>query len=38
MTKSKNLVKSKNHDFLLHSKNKEAGTSFLILEARLAFI
>ena len=37
-TKSKILVKSKNRDFLFKSRSKEAGTSFFILEARLAFI
>ena len=37
MTKSKILVKSKNHDFPLNSRNKEVGTDFLIPETRLAF-
>ena len=36
MTKSKILVKSKNHDFL-KSRTEEAGTGFLTPEARLAF-
>ena len=35
-TKSKILVKSKNHDFL-KSRPKEAGTGFLTPKARLAF-
>ena len=35
-TKSKILVKSKNHDFL-KSRPEKAGTGFLTLEARLAF-
>ena len=38
MTKSKILIKSKNHDFPPNSKNMEAGLGFLIFEARLAFI
>ena len=37
ITKSKILVKSKSHDFPPNSRNKEAGTGFLTLEARLAF-
>ena len=37
-TKSKILVKSKNHDFSLNSRNKEAGTGFLTPNARLTFI
>ena len=36
-TKSKNLVKSKNHDFSFNSRNREAGKRFLTPEARLAF-
>ena len=36
-TKSKILVKSKNHDFLLNSRNKEVGTGFFTPKARLAF-
>ena len=38
MTKSKILVKSKNHDFFSNSKNMEAEPSFLIFKARLVFI
>ena len=37
ITKSKNLVKSKNHDFLPNSRNKEAKTGFFTPKARLAF-
>ena len=37
MTKSKDLVKSKNHDFLSNSRNMEAGLGFLTLGARLKF-
>ena len=36
-TKSKILVKSKNHDFPPNSRNKEAGMGFLTPKARLAF-
>ena len=36
-TKSKILVKSKNHDFPSNFRNKEAGTGFLTPETRLAF-
>ena len=36
-TKSKILVKYKNYDFPSNSRNREAGTGFLTLEARLAF-
>ena len=36
-TKSKILIKSKNHDFSLNSKNMEAKPDFLIPKARLAF-
>ena len=32
------ITKSKNHDFLLNSRNREAKTSFFIPETRLAFI
>ena len=35
MTKSKILVKSKNHDFSLNFKNKKARTGFFIPKARL---
>ena len=38
ITKSKILVKSKNHDFSLNSRNKKAGTGFLTPKAKLAFI
>ena len=34
----KNLVKSKNHDFPLNSRNREVETSFFIPKARLMFI
>ena len=37
MTKSINLVKSKNHEFFLNSRNRKAGMSFLIPKARLTF-
>ena len=37
-TKSKILVKNKNLDFLLYSRNMEARLGFLIPKARLAFI
>ena len=37
ITKFKILIKSKNHDFPLNFRNKEAKTGFLILEARLVF-
>ena len=37
-TKSIILVKSKNHDFFLNSRNREARAGFLTLKARLAFI
>ena len=37
MTKSKNLIKSKNHDFPPNSRNKEARTGFFTPKARLAF-
>ena len=37
MTKSKILVKSKSHDFLPNSRNREAGLGFFIPKARLAF-
>ena len=37
ITKSKTLLKSKNHDFL-KSKTEETGTSFFTPKARLAFI
>ena len=36
-TKSKNLAKSKNHDFLLNFRNIEDSLSFIISKARLAF-
>ena len=36
-TKSKNLIKSKNHDFPPNSRNKEARTGFLISKARILF-
>ena len=36
-TKFKNLVKSKNHDFLFNCRNRETGTGFFILKARLTF-
>ena len=36
-TKSRNLVKSKNLDFFLNSRNKEVGTDFFTPKARLAF-
>ena len=36
-TKSKILVKSKNHDFPPNSRNRKARTSFFTSEARLAF-
>ena len=36
-TKSKILIKSKNHDFPCKSRTKEAKTCFLIPEAKLAF-
>ena len=36
-TKSKILVKFKNHDFSLNSRNREFGTGFLTPKARLAF-
>ena len=35
--KSKILIKSKNHDISLNSRNKKAGTGFFIPKARLAF-
>ena len=35
-TKSKILIKSKNHDFPPNSTNKEVGTGFFTPEARLA--
>ena len=38
MTKFKNLIKFKNHDFPPNSKNKEAETDFLTPKARLVFI
>ena len=38
ITKSKNLLKSKNRDFPLNSKNMEAGSGFLTPKARLALI
>ena len=38
ITKSKILVKSKNHDFSHNSINKEAGIGFLTPKAKLAFI
>ena len=38
MTKSKNLVKSKNHDFPPNSRNRKAETGFFTFKARLAFI
>ena len=37
ITKFKILVKSKNHDFPLNSKNVEAEPGFLISKAKLAF-
>ena len=37
MTKSKILVKFKNHDFPSNSKNMEAGPDFFIPKARLPF-
>ena len=37
MTKSKILVKFKNHDFPLNSRNREVGTDFFIPEARIVF-
>ena len=36
-TKFKILIKSKNHDFLLNSKNMKAKSNFFILKAKLAF-
>ena len=36
--KSKILVKSKNHDFSLNSRNKEAETGFFTPKTRLTFI
>ena len=36
-TKSKILVKSKNHDFLPNSRNKKAGIGFFTPKARLTF-
>ena len=38
ITKSTNLLKSKNRDFLLNSKNIEARPGFFISGARLGFI
>ena len=38
ITKSKILIKSKKHDFLLNSRNREAGTGFFTPKARLTFI
>ena len=38
MTKSKNLVKSKNYDFPLNSRNIKARLCFFISRARLTFI
>ena len=37
MTKSKIMVKFKNHDFPPNFNNREAGTGFFTLKARLAF-
>ena len=37
LTKSKILVKSKNHDFPSNSRNKEVKTGFLTPKAKLAF-
>ena len=37
-TKSKILVKSKNHDFLPHFKNRKAGAGFFTFAAKLTFI
>ena len=37
MTKSKILVKSKNHDFISNSRNKKVKTGFFTLKARLMF-
>ena len=37
ITKSKNLIKSKNHDFLSNSRNREIGMGFFTPKARLAF-
>ena len=38
ITKSKILIKFKNHDFLLNSRNIKAGPGFFIFKARLTFI
>ena len=38
ITKFKNLIKSKNHDFPPNSRNREVKTGFFIPKARLAFI
>ena len=38
IAKSKNLVRPKNNDFSLNSKNMETGLDFFISGARLAFI